>query len=207
MKRYGQVCPLARALDVVGERWSLLIVRELSVGPRRYSDLLAGLPGIPTNLLSSRLRELQAAGVISKSTLPRPGVASVYELTKAGLALRPAMAELRKWGASWGSHVFETDEKRPAWALLGVAGRPTTMPDGKICQLVVDSDVFYLAAHRSTLVIHNRPTNWDACLTIPTDDFYRLLSSQPIEIPGISGDSAVARAALGALRGALVSGG
>jgi DNA-binding HxlR family transcriptional regulator len=205
VKRYGQVCPLARALDVVGERWSLLIVRELSVGPRRYSDLVAGLPGIPTNLLASRLRELQAAGVISKSTLPRPGVASVYELTKAGLALRPAIAELRKWGADWGSRVAETDEKRPAWALLSAAGRPTTMPDGKVCALMVDSEVFYLTARQSTVVIHNRPTSWDASITMPIDDFYRYLSNQPIDIPTIAGDSAIARAALGSLRGALIS--
>src|SRR5258708_863132 len=72
MKRYGQACAIARALDVVGERWSLLLVRELTLGPRRYRDLATGLPGIPSNVLAGRLKDLQAAGVITRRTLPAP---------------------------------------------------------------------------------------------------------------------------------------
>src|SRR5258708_2144672 len=87
MKRYGQACAIARALDVVGERWSLLLVRELTFGPRRYRDLATGLPGIPSNVLAGRLKDLQAAGVITRRTLPAPTDVTVYELTDAGRAL------------------------------------------------------------------------------------------------------------------------
>src|SRR5215467_8290503 len=83
MKHYGQACAIARALDVVGERWSLLLVRELTFGPRRYRDLATGLPGIPSNVLAARLKDLQAAGVIARRTLPAPTDVTVYELTGA----------------------------------------------------------------------------------------------------------------------------
>src|ERR1043166_2696068 len=72
MKSYGQRCPVSRALDVVGDRWALLVLRELELGPKRYTDLLDGLPGVGTNVLSARLRDLEAAGVIVKRTLPPP---------------------------------------------------------------------------------------------------------------------------------------
>src|SRR5258708_10129571 len=91
MKRYGQACAIARALDVVGERWSLLLVRELTFGPRRYRDLASGLPGIPSNVLAGRLKDLQAAGVLTRRTLPAPTDVTVYELTDAGRALQPAL--------------------------------------------------------------------------------------------------------------------
>ncbi|TCO58692.1 HxlR family transcriptional regulator [Actinocrispum wychmicini] len=191
---------------MVGERWSMLIVRELAVGPRRYSDLLAGLPGIPTNLLAGRLRDLQEAGVISKTTLPPPGVATVYELTRAGLALRPAMAKLRRWGVEYGSPTLETDEVRPAWVLLSAAGRPTAIPDGHVCELLIDGEVFALTASRSTLVVHTRPTDAHASITMPAGDLYRFMSGHPMDISAIravTGDHSVAHAALNTLRGAL----
>src|SRR5260370_1180518 len=94
MKRYEQACAIARALDVVGERWSLLLVRELTFGPRRYRDLTTGLPGIPSNVLAARLKDLQAAGVITRRTLPAPTDLTVYELTAAGRPLQPARTEL-----------------------------------------------------------------------------------------------------------------
>src|SRR5918992_2710059 len=98
-KRYDQYCPVAHALGLVGERWSLLVVRELMHGPKRYTDLIEGLPGIGTNVLASRLRELEVAGVITKRTLPPPAASRVYELTEYGLGLKPAIRELALWGA------------------------------------------------------------------------------------------------------------
>ena len=86
-RRYGQFCPLAKALDVLGERWTLLIVRELLAGPKRYTDLRAGLPGLATDLLATRLRELQEAGVVDRHEVPPPTPATVYELTERGRAL------------------------------------------------------------------------------------------------------------------------
>ena len=81
-RSYGQFCGLSRALELIGERWALLIVRDLLVGPRRFTDLRRGLPRIPTNILSSRLRELEYAGVVRRRVLPRPATSVVYELTE-----------------------------------------------------------------------------------------------------------------------------
>src|SRR5207249_10868829 len=97
-RSYGQFEGLATALDAVGERWTLLLVRELLLGPRRYKDLLEGLPGIGTNLLARRLKELKGAGVIVKRSLPAPAGSSVYELTDSGRALEPDLIELARWG-------------------------------------------------------------------------------------------------------------
>jgi DNA-binding HxlR family transcriptional regulator len=99
-RRYRQFCPLAKALDVLGERWTLLIIRELLSGPKRYTDLREGLPGLATDLLAARLRELQEAGVIDRREVPPPTPATVYELTPRGQALRPAIRELARWGRS-----------------------------------------------------------------------------------------------------------
>ena len=103
MKTYGQRCPLARALDVVGERWTLLVLRELQLGPRRYTDLLDGLPGVGTNILAARLADLQAAQLIAKRTLPPPTAVTVYELTEAGRALVPSIRALSEWGEQHGA--------------------------------------------------------------------------------------------------------
>jgi len=98
-KRYEQYCPMAHALDLVGDRWALLVVRELMHGPKRYTDLVDGLPGIGTNILAARLRDLEQAGVVTRRTLPPPAASKVYELTAYGLELKPAMRELALWGA------------------------------------------------------------------------------------------------------------
>src|SRR5437764_13219872 len=86
-RTYGQFCGLARALELVGERWALLIVRDLLVGPRRFTDLRHGLPRIPTNVLSERLKELEHAGIVRPRMLPRPAASVVYELTEYGSQL------------------------------------------------------------------------------------------------------------------------
>jgi DNA-binding HxlR family transcriptional regulator len=97
-KHFDQYCPIAHALGMVGERWSLLIVRELLSGPKRYTDLAAGLPGIGTNILAARLKVLEECGVVSRRRLPPPAASQVYELTPYGLALKPIMRELALWG-------------------------------------------------------------------------------------------------------------
>ena len=97
-RAYDQYCPIAHALDLVGERWSLLVVRELMRGPKRYTDLAETL-GIGTNILAARLRDLEAGGVVLKRTLPPPAASRVYELTDYGLGLKAALRELAVWGA------------------------------------------------------------------------------------------------------------
>lgn len=98
-REYGQFCGLARALEIVGERWALLIVRDLLVGPRRYTDLRNGLPRIPTNILAARLKEMEKAGVVHRRLLPRPAGSIVYELTEYGRGLEEAVLSLGRWGA------------------------------------------------------------------------------------------------------------
>lgn len=100
MRSYQQYCAVAKALDVVGDRWVLLIVRELMTsGPSRYTDLMKGLPGIATNLLADRLREMEKAGLVRAWAAPPPVATTLFELTERGQALRSLLEELGRWGA------------------------------------------------------------------------------------------------------------
>jgi DNA-binding HxlR family transcriptional regulator len=115
-KTYDQYCPIAHALGLVGERWSLLIVRELLHGPLRYTDLGDRLPGIGTNILAARLRDLETGGVITKRRLPPPTPVTVYELTDEGRRLHPVLHELARWGAkSLGPPPTGTGDAQPGW--------------------------------------------------------------------------------------------
>ncbi len=108
-RSYHQYCGLSYALDVVGERWSLLVIRELAAGPRRFKDLMDGLPGISTNLLSERLKSLEARGVLRRRVLPPPAGSTVYELTPLGQGLEPALLELGRWGSQFVPPMNEED--------------------------------------------------------------------------------------------------
>ena len=100
MRSYQQYCAVAKALDVVGDRWVLLIVRELMTsGPSRYTDLMRGLPGIATNLLADRLREMEKAGIVRREDAPPPVATTLFHLTERGNALKPLLEELGRWGA------------------------------------------------------------------------------------------------------------
>jgi DNA-binding HxlR family transcriptional regulator/putative sterol carrier protein len=119
-RRYQQHCPVARSLDVIGERWTLLIIRDLLVGPKRYKDLLAGLPGIGTNLLAARLRELEEQGLVRRGILPPPAGSSIYELTAAGQALEPVVMAIGRWGSSHLGAPRETDVLLPTAYFVGL---------------------------------------------------------------------------------------
>jgi DNA-binding HxlR family transcriptional regulator len=129
VKKYGQYCPMAHALDLVGERWSLLIVRELiEEGPLRYTDLHCRLSGCGTNILATRLKQLEQGGIVQRRQLPPPAASTVYELTDYGEALRPVMHELAHWGArSLGPPLVE-GALDPGWltGALRIALPPTT---------------------------------------------------------------------------------
>jgi DNA-binding HxlR family transcriptional regulator len=114
-KRYDQYCPIAHALGMVGERWSLLIVRELMHGPKRYTDLAASLPGIGTNILAARLKELESSGLLTKHRLDPPAASQVYELTPYGHELKPVMRSLALWGLRSIEPPTEEDELAPGW--------------------------------------------------------------------------------------------
>ena len=98
-RTYGDRCGVARALDIVGERWALLVVRELLLGPKRFTDLRAGLPHVGPDMLAQRLRELEQSGIVRRGTLPPPAGSRIYELTERGLALEPVVLALGRFGS------------------------------------------------------------------------------------------------------------
>jgi DNA-binding HxlR family transcriptional regulator len=120
-KRYDQYCPVCHALGLVGERWSLLIVRELLRGPKRYTDLVEGLPGIGTNILAARLRELEEGGILHKRRLPPPAASTVYELTEYGAELEEPLYALARWGARSLGPPGPDEEFYPDWGLNAFA--------------------------------------------------------------------------------------
>lgn len=119
-RSYGQPCSVARALDFVGERWTLLLVRELLTGPRRFKDLLDGLSGMGTNLLAKRLSDLEQQGVVRRLTLPPPAGVRAYELTPAGQELEPVVLALFRWGLRRLEPPARTQALSPSSALLGM---------------------------------------------------------------------------------------
>jgi len=146
-RSYGQYCTVARALDVVGERWTLLLVRELSTGPKRFKDLLEGLPGIGTNLLASRLKTLEGQGIVRMATLPPPAGSNVYELTELGDSLEPVIVALSRWGARLLDVSREGEDLRAGWAAVAMrsvlgegtlGGRPGTY------EFRIDGEAFHL---------------------------------------------------------------
>ncbi|MBU2693769.1 winged helix-turn-helix transcriptional regulator [Pimelobacter sp. 30-1] len=114
MKSYGQFCGLARSLDTVGDRWNLLIVRQLLIGPARYGDLRAGLPGLATNLLADRLRDLESAGVVRREVATE-GNAVAYALTEWGAELREPIEALIRWSTPLMVEGPRTDHFDPGW--------------------------------------------------------------------------------------------
>ena len=122
MRSYGQYCSVAKALDVIGDRWSLLVIRELLLqGPCRYTDLRNGLPGIATNLLSDRLRGLEAAGLVRREEAAPPVATTLFHLTEAGAQLEPALEALGAWGIRYMTQPYDGDEFRSHWLSFPVS--------------------------------------------------------------------------------------
>lgn len=205
MKRYGQRCPAARALDAIGDRWALLVVRELGTGPKRFTDLAQGLPGIGTNVLTARLAGLQEHGVIEKRTLAPPTPVTIYELTDAGRALAPVLRELRLWGQEHGPAPEPGDAVRAAWVLQSAAARPPGLGAGRTCEVCVDAEAFVLRGGDAGVDVQTGedPTA-DAALHFDTAAFYALATGSPpfTRRHDVRGDERVADAVLRMLAGA-----
>ena len=122
MRSYGQYCSIAKALDVVGDRWTLLIIRELlGQGPCRYTDLRNGLPGIATNMLADRLRDLEDAGLVQREEAPPPVASTLFLLTDEGAGLEPVLRALGAWGIRYMTEPRESDEFRSHWFAFPVS--------------------------------------------------------------------------------------
>jgi DNA-binding HxlR family transcriptional regulator len=119
-RSYNQYCGIAQALDLIGERWALLVLRELVLGPKRFTDLRQGLPGIATNVLSRRLRQLERDGVVARRRLSPPAASTVYELTEYGQELVPVMLALGRWGARTMGARSPEQTLRPEWLAVAL---------------------------------------------------------------------------------------
>src|SRR5919108_2355807 len=156
--RYQQYCALARALDVAGDRWTLLIVRELAPGPRRFTDLLDGLPGISRNLLTERLRALGRDGIIARKELPPPAARQVYELTDDGRDLATAMAPLIAWGARRIGDRKPAESFRARWpavAMAGLADREAAKGVSETYQFLIGDSAFHFTVDHGSIKVHD----------------------------------------------------
>jgi DNA-binding HxlR family transcriptional regulator/putative sterol carrier protein len=170
--RYQQYCALARALDVAGDRWTLLIVRELVPGPRRFTDLLDGLPGISRNLLTERLRDLERDGVVTRQALPPPAARQVYDLTDGGRGLAAAMTPLIAWGAQRMSAREPTESFHPRWAAVAMsvlADRDAASGVRETYQFVIDRWAFHFVIDDGAIQLRD---GWaeDPATTWTTDE-------------------------------------
>lgn len=170
-RSYGQFCGFAAALDILGDRWTLLIVRELVLAPRRFNELAANLPGIGPNLLSERLKSLTDCGVIERTTVPGDARGRVYTLGEAGLPLRGLVMELAKWGMQFMTPELAEGEARADWCFLAIRSMidPAAVPDrDESYEFHVDDEVFTIAVLDGT-VTASRGTCERPVLRITTD--------------------------------------
>lgn len=183
-RSYNQNCSLAYTLDVIGERWTLLLIRELLTGPKRFTDLLNNLPGIGTNLLAARLKELEEVSVLERNTLPPPAASAVYELTDLGCELQPALIELVRWGSKLPRAPGETAYSRPGWAILAMhaAFQPEAARGLKeTYEFRIGDEVFYARINDGTIDTGQGHAG-DPDLVIVTDSqtFLDLASTLPL---------------------------
>jgi DNA-binding HxlR family transcriptional regulator/putative sterol carrier protein len=170
--RYQQYCALARALDVAGDRWTLLIVRELAPGPRRFTDLIDGLPGISRKLLTERLRALERDGVVARHELPPPAARQVYELTDDGHGLAHAMAPLIAWGARRIGERKPTETFRARWpavAMAGLADREAAKGVRETYQYLVGRSAFHFTVDDGSIRLHDGEAE-DPAVVVTTDE-------------------------------------
>jgi DNA-binding HxlR family transcriptional regulator len=179
---YAQLCGIATAFDVIGDRWAPLIVRDLLLGPLRFGDLAEGLPGIGTNTLTARLKHLEAAGVISRRLLPRPDRGAVYELTDYGRELEPILMALGRWGTKSMGRLPAQLAARSRWLVAGMLAfhdgtrrveRPTTW------ELRLNDGPFTVFAEQADLTVNaGAPDRADLVVTVSDQDLHQLLTGQ-----------------------------
>jgi DNA-binding HxlR family transcriptional regulator len=195
VKSYGQYCPMAHALDLVGERWSLLIVRELlEEGPLRYTDLHHRLTGCGTNILAARLKELERGGVLRRRRLPPPAASTVYELTEYGEGLRAVLHQLAHWGARSLGRPPRPDVLEPGW--LAGALRIALPPFPACVEFRIGDEVAHVQHGESHAGSAESP---DAVVAGSVDGFYDLLVERELDAVEIDGSRAVVEDLLEAL--------
>jgi DNA-binding HxlR family transcriptional regulator len=197
-RRYDQYCPVAHALDLVGERWSLLVVRELLHGPLRYTDIHERLQGCSTNVLAARLKDLEAGGIVRRRQLPPPAASTVYELTECGAGLRTVLHALAWWGAATLGPPTAVDQAafESGWLqrALVTAVEPLAAP-GTIEFRVGDE-----VAHLEDGGAHQGPASEpEVVVTAEPDGFFHLLVDRDLARCTVEGDPAALERLLDAL--------
>jgi len=196
-KRYDQYCPMAHALDLVGERWSLLIVRELlHEGPLRYSDLHTHLAGCGTNILAARLKTLEQGGVVRRRRLPPPAASWVYELTEYGEGLRQVLHVLAHWGARSLGPPVARDDLEAGWLHGALRIALPSDCSGARLEFRIGEEV---ASVKGDTVVDGGIEDPDAVIVGDPPGFYRLLVDRELDGVSIEGDVEVVRAMLAAL--------
>ncbi|MFC9331291.1 winged helix-turn-helix transcriptional regulator [Kitasatospora sp. NPDC057015] len=178
-RTYNQYCATARTLDLVGERWTLLLIRELLTGPKRYGDLQASLRGLGTGLLAARLKHLEREGLAHRVVLPPPARTPAYALTEAGRELGPAILQLARWGLKWALGERRQDETfHPGWAVLGLQAcfDPEAAAGLRaVYEFRVDDEVFHARIDGGAVeALHGPAQQPDATVTIGQEAFLRL---------------------------------
>ena len=182
MRSYAQLCGIATALDVIGDRWTPLVVRDLLLGPLRFIDLVDGLPGIGTNTLAARLKQLEAAGVVHRRLLPLPDRGTVYELTPYGRELEPILLSLGRWGTRSMGNLPSDVATRSRWLVAAMLAfhdesqriaRPTTW------ELRLTDGPFTVQAEGTNLTVAaGSPDEADLVITTEDAELHRLLTRQ-----------------------------
>lgn len=170
-RSYDQHCSVARALDVVGDRWTLLIVRELLAGPRRYTDLHTDLPGVSTDVLASRLKDMERDGLTTRRRLPPPGAAFVYELTRRGSQLLPVLQALGEWGGPELGERRATDAVRAHWFALPLLRGLDAVNGGGLVEVRLEEGEFHLHVGARDVPVYGAgpaPEEPDARLSMDT---------------------------------------
>ncbi|QFG22925.1 winged helix-turn-helix transcriptional regulator [Actinomadura sp. WMMB 499] len=169
-RNYGQYCGLAGALDVIGERWTLLIIRELLTGSCRYNELQGNLPGIGTNLLAERLKFLMETGLVRQRTLPGSKV-KTYELTEQGEGLRETVLALARWGLGLLGAPRAEDVVRPRWGVLAVEAMvdPAAAGPDEVYEFHVDDDTFHVDVQDGEVKVRHGTPDTEPALVVTTD--------------------------------------
>jgi DNA-binding HxlR family transcriptional regulator len=186
-RSYNQFCGVARALDLIGERWALLVVRELVLGPKRFTDLRQGLPGIATNVLSVRLRQLERDGVVTRRLLPPPAPAQIYQLTELGRELVPIMLALGRWGAGTMGARSPDQSIRGEWLALALKAffDPEAAGDLRATiALELDGASFTLRVEQGLLdVVPGKDEVSDLVISSDTELLLQFLAGVPVSVP------------------------
>ena len=182
-RSYNQFCATAKTLDVIGERWTLLIIRELITGPKRYTDLLESLPGIGTSLLAARLKHLERSELIRHVELPPPAGSKVYELTEAGRDLEPTVMAIARWGLRWALGAPEPDDAfRPGWAVLAMQAayhEDAAAGVEETYEFRVGEEVFHARIHGGGVKARHGPAyEPDLVISVAEDAFIDLVAGR-----------------------------